>query len=85
MIIQYIQTALRKAQYEFVDDSNCFFASVPGLKGVWSEGETIEECRETLCEVIEDWVWAHIRDGVPVPVIDGLKVEPNIETIAEVI
>ena len=83
MIVQYIQAALRKAHYEFVEDGQRFFASIPGLKGIWAEGDTVEECRETLAEVIEDWVWAHIRDGVRVPKIDGITVAPSRKTVAE--
>ena len=83
MIVTYLEAALRKAHYEFIQDGLVFFGSVPGLKGVWAEGRTLEECRETLAAVIEDWVWAHIRDGVPVPAIDGVTVAPNPKTVAE--
>ena len=82
MIQQYINAALHKASYELIDNGQHFFASVPGLEGVWSEGATVEECRETLAEVIEDWVWAHIRHGVDVPMIDGVGVRPDFHTIA---
>jgi predicted RNase H-like HicB family nuclease len=83
MIINYIQAALRKAHYEFVADGKRYFGSVPGLKGVWADGATLEECRETLAQVIEDWVWAHVRDGKPVPKIDGITVAPNPATVPE--
>ncbi len=83
MIINYIKTALRKAHYEFVEDGELFFGSVPGLQGVWAEGETLEECRETLAEVIEDWVWAHVRDGVPVPDLEGITVIASKKTVAD--
>lgn len=82
MIQQYINAALRIARYEFVEDGQTYFASVPGLQGVWSEGATIEECRQTLAEVIEDWVWAHVRHGVEVPPVNGVRVQPDERTIA---
>ena len=85
MIIQYIKSALRKAHYEFVEDGELFFGSVPGLKGVWADGKTLEECRDTLAEVIEDWVWAHVRINIPVPEIDGIRVEPNPNTVADIL
>lgn len=81
MIQQYINEALRIARYEFVEDGQTYFASVPGLQGVWSEGATIEECRQTLAEVIEDWVWAHIRHGIEVPAVNGVGVQPDERTI----
>jgi len=84
MIIQYIQTALRKAHYEFIDDGKIFFGSVPELKGVWADGKTLEECRDTLAEVIEDWIWAHIRRGMDIREIDGVKVEPDLHTVLNV-
>ena len=83
MIIKYLDAALHNAHYELISDGKCYFGSVPGLKGVWAEGATLEECRETLAEVSEDWVWAHIRDGVPVPKIDRITVGPNPKTVTE--
>jgi len=38
MIIKYIKTALKNAHYEFIEDGEVFFGSVPGLKGVWADG-----------------------------------------------
>jgi len=82
MIAEYIRAALHSAHYEFVEDGQVFFATVPGLDGVWSEGKTLEECRETLAEVIEDWIIAHIKDDAPLPDVMGVTICSRPESLA---
>ena len=48
MSIQYIQAALENARYEMIDDEEPYYGEVPGLDGVWSSGNTLEECRKNL-------------------------------------
>lgn len=56
MNILYIAAALRKAQYELLDDSEGSYGSIPGLAGVWAQGPALEECREALQSALEDWL-----------------------------
>jgi hypothetical protein len=42
-------------------------ATVDGLRGVVAVGDTIEDCRQDLIEVIEDWVALGLRMGHPHP------------------
>ncbi len=81
MLTQYIRAALHKAHYEYVVEDGCYFATVPGLNGLWADGKTLEATRDTLAEVIEDWVIAHLIDRVPVPEVDGVAVGPREESI----
>lgn len=84
-VIRIHPRALHKAHYEYVEEDGCYFASIPGLKGIWADGDTLEECRKTLAEVIEDWVLAHIALGVEVPECNGVTVGPKAETVAELV
>ncbi|MBW6470128.1 MAG: type II toxin-antitoxin system HicB family antitoxin [Methanosarcinaceae archaeon] len=75
MIIQYIQAALENARYEIIDDEEPYYGEVPGLDGVWSSGNTLEECRKNLENVIDEWVIVRLAKGLPIPQIGshGIK------------
>lgn len=75
MIVEYIEAALSKARYDMINDKEPFYAEVPGLEGVYATGKTLEECRKNLAEVIDDWIVVRLRKGLPVPPIDGHKIE----------
>lgn len=65
MLIEYIQAALERAKYEIIDDVEPYYGEVPELKGVWSTGKTLEECRKKLAEVIEGWIILRLKKGLP--------------------
>ena len=71
MLIQYIQSQLKKACYKILKDGT-YFGEIPGLKGVWAKGKTLEKCREELQEVLEEWLLLKLRDGDFIP---GFKSE----------
>lgn len=75
MIIEYIEAALSSAKYEIIDDEEPFYGEVPGLKGVWATGKTLEECRENLREVIDGWIVVRLRKNLPIPPIGGHTIE----------
>jgi len=43
------------------------FGQIPGLRGVWANEDTQEQCREVLQEVLEEWLVLKIRDRGPIP------------------
>ena len=67
MTIEYIEAALSHAKYEIIKDEEPYYGEVPGLKGVWATGKTLEECRENLREVIEGWIVVRLRKNGSVP------------------
>jgi predicted RNase H-like HicB family nuclease len=75
MIIEYIEAALSKAKYEIIDDEEPYYGEVPGLKGVWTTGKTLEECRDNLREVIDGWIVVRLRKNLPIPPIGGRTIE----------
>ncbi len=75
MIIEYIEAALSKAKYEIINDEEPFYGEVPGLRGVYATGKTLEECRSNLREVIDGWIIVHLRKNLPIPPIDGHTIE----------
>jgi predicted RNase H-like HicB family nuclease len=75
MILEYINAALEKAKYEIIEDDEPYYGEVPGLKGVWATGKTLEECRKNLAETIEGWIILRLRKGLPIPPIGNVKFE----------
>lgn len=69
---------MEKAHYEILEESKTYYGSIPGFKGVWAEGKTLEECREELQEVLEEWIMIRLR--LSLPVLKG--VELKISTVA---
>ena len=76
MLIEYIQHALRHAKYEIMENGR-YYGCIPELQGTWGEGATLEECRDELQSVLEDWLMAAIRFGDPLPIIDDIDPNPQ--------
>jgi predicted RNase H-like HicB family nuclease len=74
MLTSYIEAAMRHAHYEMIDDPKPFFGSIPECPGVWASAATLEQCREELQSVLEDWIVLGLRFGHPIPGIDGIEV-----------
>lgn len=77
MITEYIQAALRRANYE--QEEGVFYADVPAMPGVLASGSTFEACREQLIDVIEGWLIVGIRHGDMLPVMDGIDLNISLE------
>jgi predicted RNase H-like HicB family nuclease len=74
MIIEYCHKAIGKAEYRKLEDGT-WFAEIPGFKGVWANGDSVEECRKELINVLEEWLVIKLWDKNPIPTVDGLKIE----------
>ncbi|MBK6407960.1 MAG: type II toxin-antitoxin system HicB family antitoxin [Holophagales bacterium] len=72
MILDYLSAALESAHYELIEDEEPFYASVPGLEGVWATGKSLEECRRNLSSAIEDWILFSVRMGAELPPVAGV-------------
>ena len=56
MIVEFIETAMAKANYEIIKNGSApYYGEIPPCKGVWATGRTLEACREELREVLEGW------------------------------
>ncbi len=76
MLIDYLQQALRHAKYELMENGR-FYGHIPELPGTWGEGATLEQCRDELLSVLEDWLMVALRFGDPLPVLDGIDLNPQ--------
>ena len=75
MLTKYIQAAMRHAKYEILEDDGSVYGHSPDLPGAWANASNLEDCREELQEVIEDWIVTSIAAHQPLPVMDGINLE----------
>lgn len=73
MLTKYIQAAMRQASYEILSDDGSFYGEIPGFDGVYANVDTLEDCREELKEVLEEWILLRVSRNLPLPVIDGIE------------
>jgi len=73
--MEYIYAALRHAKYEILSDDNTYYGEIPQCNGVYANAETLEECREQLQEVLEEWILFRVHRNLALPVIDGIKLD----------
>lgn len=80
MINQYIQAAIKLAKYEILEDNNSIYAEIPGLEGVYAKGNSFEECRMELIEIVEEWVIIRLRKNLHTPPLENIDLN-IMETI----
>jgi len=73
MLLSYIQVALRHAKYEILPDDGAYYGEIPECNGVYAHAKTLEECREQLQEVLEEWILFRVSRNLPLPVIDDIQ------------
>ncbi len=74
MIREYIDAAMHRAKYEILEEDSSFYGEIPECQGVWANAKTLEECREELASVLEDWLLVGISLHHMLPVIDGIDI-----------
>jgi predicted RNase H-like HicB family nuclease len=52
-------------------EDGTWFVEIPGFEGVWANGNTVEDCRLELIEVLEEWLILKFKDDDPVPVVNN--------------
>jgi predicted RNase H-like HicB family nuclease len=75
MIREYICAAMRKAKYEILADDHSFYGEIAGLAGVYSNSITLEECREELEQVLEEWILLRIHRNLDIPTIVRTRIK----------
>ncbi len=75
MLLEYIQAAMERAEYEILPDDGSYYGRIPGFKGLWANARTLEECRRELQGTLEDWLLLGIRFGDRLPVVNGIRLK----------
>lgn len=73
MLLEYVQAALRHAKYETLPDNGSYYGAIPDCAGVYANAETLENCREELREVLEEWILFSLDRKLSLPAIDGIE------------
>lgn len=66
-----MEAFLQKAEYQ-KDENNVVIAKVPGASGFFAQGNTFEEARANLQDVIEGNVMLALQLGFEIPRIEGV-------------
>ena len=70
MLTQYIHAAMGKAVYEICPEG--FYGEIPNCQGVWATAATLEQCRQELQSVLEEWLILGLAQKHLIPAIDGI-------------
>ena len=70
-----MQGAMRRARYEVLEGESRFYGEIPDCQGVYATAATLEECREELAEVLEEWVLFRVSRNLPLPILDGIELK----------
>ncbi len=75
MIRQYIKAAMANATSEILSDNGTVYCEIPVCPGVYANAKTEKECHAVLEEVLEEWLLVRIWRRLPIPEVDGVKIE----------
>lgn len=73
-LLTYVETALAQADY-LRDEDGVVIAQVAGASGFFAQGDTFEEARTNLRDVIEGNVMVALQLGWAIPPIKGVTIE----------
>jgi predicted RNase H-like HicB family nuclease len=71
---RYIEETLRRAEYHR-DDDGVVIAKVPGAAGFFAQGDSFEEARDNLRDVIEGNTLLALQLGFELPLSEGMSIE----------
>jgi predicted RNase H-like HicB family nuclease len=79
---QFIETAMDHARYEKMESGE-WFASIPGLAGLWATGTTVETARKDLLEALDGWLEVTVKAGSRVPAVGGVSLCDDLRKVAD--
>lgn len=78
MFDRYLHKALSRAEYKILENGE-WFVSIPNFDGVWASGSNVEETRNELIEVLEEWLLLKLKDNDLIPFFDSLEITEEKE------
>lgn len=70
----WVKAAVQQGCIERLEDSDEFYASVPGARGAWACGPTPEEAESELESALVDWVLLKLELGADdIPEMGGIR------------
>lgn len=80
MLVEYIDKAMSKAEYDKLEDGS-YSGRIAVCPGVIAFGNTLYECQNELRSVLEGWLIVKIRHGDQLPVIENIDLNKGIPTV----
>jgi predicted RNase H-like HicB family nuclease len=62
VLVEYLREAMRRGKYKILEDGT-YYGWIEELPGVWASAGSLEECREELESVVEDWLFLGLKMG----------------------
>jgi predicted RNase H-like HicB family nuclease len=62
---EQVQAALRHERYEILQDDGSYCGEIRECNGVYANAGTLEDCREQLREVLEEWILFRVHRKLP--------------------
>ena len=75
MLTDYISAAMHTAKYEILEDDKSYYGEIPGFEGLYANAPTLEQCRDELEEVLEEWILLSVSKNLPIPTVDGIQLK----------
>ncbi len=75
MLRDYIAAAMKRARYEILQEDASYYGEIDGFEGVCANAKNLEECRELLESVLEEWIFLRISRNLDLPVVDGIDLK----------
>ena len=77
ILSDYLESAMSSATFDKLDDGT-YAGRVPACQGVVAFGATLMECQRLLQSTLEDWLLLGLRMGHALPVLAGLRLDPEL-------
>lgn len=80
MITKYLREAMHRAKYKILEDGT-YYGWIEELPGVWATAGSLEECREELGSVVEDWLLLGLRLGHSIPSLGDINLNAEVQIV----
>ena len=80
MITKYLCEAMHRAKYKILEDGT-YYGWMEELPGVWASAGSLEECREELGSVVEDWLLLGLKLGHKISSLGDIDLNAEIQMV----
>jgi len=81
VIIKYLSEAMRRAKYKILEDGS-YYGWIEELPGVWATASSLEECREELQSVVEDWLFLGLKLGHHIIPLGDIDLNTQLKVVS---
>lgn len=81
MISKYLSEAMRRARYKILEDGS-YYGWIEELPGVWATASSLEECREELQSVVEDWLVLGLKLGHHITPLGDIDLNTQVRVVS---